>query len=35
MFEAGLRSSIYPFLAAAVEVGILTEAALFPIPEEN
>jgi hypothetical protein len=33
MSEAGLLSSIYPLpLSAAVEVGILTEAALLPGP---
>ena len=30
--DAGLLSSIYPFFSAAVLVGILKEAALFPTP---
>ena len=33
MLDAGLLSSMYPFpLAALTEVGILTEAALLPVP---
>jgi hypothetical protein len=36
MFEAGLRSSMYPFpLAARTDVGTLKEAALFPTPQLN